>query len=164
MSRAPRGRDAATDPSSDEAAAPRLPAEPLGRWFWAGLVAGAAIIAYGVLGAIGQQADTQPPQLLRFAVGTALAHDLILAPVVTVIGVALARVLPSWLRGPVRGALALTGIVVLFAYPLLRAFGRHPLNDSTLPQDYPRNVAIVVALIWLGAVAMVALRRPGRRE
>jgi len=148
----------------DGAARRALPDEPLGRWFWLALLVGGAIMAYGVVGAIGQQADTQPPQLLRFAVGSLLAHDAVLAPLVTVAGIVAARVLPTWLRGPVRGGLALTGIVVLFSYPLLRAFGRHPLNDSTLPQDYPRNVAVVVALIWIGAASMAVVRwREARR-
>ena len=77
-------------------------------------------------------------------VGTAVAHDAIVAPVVTLVGLALAALLPRWARGPVATAVAASGVVVVFSYPLLRHFGRRADNPSILPLDYPRNVAIVL--------------------
>ena len=119
---------------------------------------GAGIIAYGIWGAFGQEADAQPLRLLRFAIGSLLAHDALIAPVVTVGGIALAHFLPPWLRGPVRGGLAISGIVVLFAWPMLRGYGRHELNDSILPLDYGRNIVIVLGVIWVAAAGMAVVR------
>ena len=85
-------------------------------------------------------------------------HDALLAPLVTVVGLALAWLLPAWLRGPVAAALALSGLVLLFSYPLLRAFGRRPSNPTILPHDYTHNVLFVLAAIWSVALAVVLVR------
>ena len=135
-----------------------LPDEPLGRWFWVGLVIGGAIIAYGIRGAYSEPSVLAPPLLLNYVIRSLLAHDVVVAPVVTIGGLVLARFLPSWLRGPVRGGIAISAIVVLFSYPLLKGFGRRPGNSSTLPLDYGRNVVIVLAIIWVSAAVMAAVR------
>ena len=66
----------------------------------------------------------------------------------TLIGLGLVAPLPRWARGPVTAAVAASGVVLVFSYPLLRHFGRRADNPSILPLDYPRNVAVVLAVIW----------------
>lgn len=154
------------DPSDEGPDAGAVDPGPGGPWFWSGLAIGWAVMAYGVWGIFDQSDLTQPPALARWVLGSAIAHDALLAPPVAVVGVALAFVVPRWLRGPVRAALAVSGIVVLFSYPALRGFGRREGNPSILPLDYTRNVALVLAAIWVVALVTAVWRRaadrPGR--
>ena len=129
-------------------------------WFWLGLAAGWSVMAYGTWGFVSHVA--QPRQTAWWVVGTAVAHDALFAPVVALIGIALIAVLPGWARGPVGFALAASVVVVAFSYPLLRHFGRRVDNPSILPLDYPRNVVMVIGLIWV--VALVALARSFRQR
>ena len=138
--------------------------EPGGRWFWLGLVVGWAVMAYAVWGIFIDHDATNPTGLARWVLGGALAHDLLLAPAVLLLGAVLARWLPGSVRGPITGALALSGIVVLFAFPLVRGYGRHELNPSTLPLDYGTNVAVVVGLIWIAALAIIVVRSARRNR
>ena len=136
-----------------------LDRQPATAWFWLSLAAGWSVMAYGAWGFVSDVG--QPRQTAWWVVGTAVAHDAVFAPAVALVGAALVVVLPRWARGPVGLAMAATVVVAAFSYPLLRHFGRRTDNPSILPLDYPRNVAIVVGLIW--TVALVALVR-GFRE
>lgn len=133
--------------------------------FWVGLVLGWSVMAYAVWGAIQSFPADQQVELATWLLGSALAHDAVLAPVVTVAGLLLARVLPRSVRGPVLGALALSGIVVLFSWSALRGFGRRDANPSILPHDYTTNVTVVIAIVWAVALAVVVVRLArGRRS
>jgi len=134
------------------------PADPLGRPFWIGLAVGGALMGYAIAGAAAAFTPDERLGLLRWLVGAAIAHDALLAPAVTIVGLLLAWVLPSRVRGPVLGALAISAVVVLFSWPALRGYGRRDANPTILPHDAGRNVMIVVALVWLGAAIVVAGR------
>ena len=123
--------------------------------FWAGLVLGWGVMAYGVWGFLHDHRSTVPARTVWWIAGTAVAHDAVVAPVVTLVGLGLAALLPRWARGPVAAAVAASGVVLVFSYPLLRHFGRRADNPSILPLDYPRHVAVVLAVVW--AVAGVGL-------
>jgi hypothetical protein len=133
-------------------------ARSYGWTFWVGLLIGWSLIAYAVWGMWSQQADANPPGLLKWVLGLALLHDAVVAPVVTVAGLLLAAVLPERVRGPVIAALGASVLVVVFAIPLVRTFGKRELNSSTLPLDYSRNLVIVLVVIWAVALAVVAVR------
>jgi hypothetical protein len=107
--------------------------------------------------------DTRPANLARFVVGGALLHDLAVAPVVIVLGVALARAVPGRARAPVQAALAVTAIVALFSYPLVRAYGLAAHNPTSLPHNYTRNLLVVLAVVWAVAAGLAVRRlRPAR--
>jgi hypothetical protein len=136
-----------------------------GPLFWTGLLVGWSVMGFAVVGISNSVwLKDRPVELAVWVLGGLVVHDALLASSVTIIGLLLARLLPRWLRGPVAGAVALSGLVLLFSYPLLRGFGRRESNRSILPLDYDRNVAIVLALIWLAAAAVVVARlvRRGR--
>ena len=132
--------------------------EHLGAAFWVGLAVGATVMAFGLRGLVTELGSGNPFKLAEWVVGLDLVHDLVLAPLVVLAGLALAAVLPPVARGPVGAAAGLTGVVVLFSVPLITAWGRRAGNSSTLPLNYAHNVLIVVALVWIVALGLIAKR------
>jgi hypothetical protein len=136
-----------------------------GPLFWVSAVVGWALIAWGVRGALLHDIDTRPAELARFLLGGALIHDLVVAPLVLFIGLGVARLVPSAWRGAVQAAAIISACAVLFAYPLVRGYGRAANNPTSLPHNYGRNLFLVVAAVWLVTVAVAAVRRwPSRRS
>jgi len=130
-----------------------------GPLFWVSAAAGwVVILGVGLRGILAHSIDTRPANLARFVVGGALLHDLIVAPVVIVLGVGLTRVVPARARAAVQAALVATVVLALFSYPMVRAYGLATNNPTSLPHNYARNLLIVLALVWLAAAA-VAIRR-----
>jgi hypothetical protein len=135
-------------------AAPR----PAGPRFWITAAIGWAIIAWGVVGIFSHSLDTRPANLARFVVGGALLHDLLIAPLVILAGVLVARRVPARARGPVQAAMAISAIVALFAYPLVRAYGLAANNPTSLPHNYGLNLVILLAVVWAAAGVAVLLK------
>ena len=130
-----------------------------GPLFWGSAVAGWALIGWGVRGALHHRIDTRPGQLARFLLGGALAHDLILAPLVLLVGVALARAVPGRWRAPVQAALFISGTMVLFSYPEVRGYAHVLRNPTSLPHDYAANLVVVVGVVIAGTAAVAIGRR-----
>ena len=84
-----------------------------------------------------------------------MLHDAVVVPVVVALGWLASRWLPPAARGPVRGALALSAILVVFAYPLVRRLGARPTNSSALPLHYGPNLALVLGVVWIVTVVLV---------
>jgi hypothetical protein len=137
-----------------------------GRLFWMLLPVGLLLIGWGVLGLLRQAASTVPASWLGWFLGGLLAHDLPLAPAIFAVGLATRR-LPTALRPPVRAALIVSGTLALMSLPLLLGYGRatQPGNTSVLPGDYPANLTIVLAVVWIiaGACALRGLARSRTR-
>ena len=92
---------------------------PPSRWRWLCYAAGAAMIAFGVWGQL-FGADTNPRRYGELLVVSALAHDLVLAPVVVLLGVLSRPVLRGRVRGLVQGAALVGFALLLIAVPTLR--------------------------------------------
>ncbi|MEO7836140.1 MAG: hypothetical protein ABIS21_00685 [Acidimicrobiales bacterium] len=151
--------------------APSLPSAPVepaehGRWFWAGAVAGWGVMAAGVVGLMSESAKTRPANAARWVLGAAIAHDVLVAPAVILLGVLVGRVVPAAFKGIVQSALVMSAMVALFSYPFVRGFGRQAANPSILPRNYATGVAIVLGSIWVVAAVAIAVRvrtAPARR-
>lgn len=127
---------------------------------------GVPVMAYGVRGVFVDAASTKPGELGRWLVGGALVHDLVLVPMVLVVGWALHRLVPA---GPTRRVLtwclATSGVLALVAWPFVRGYGRQASNPSLLARDYGRGLAAYVAVVWLiGATVLVAAAYFRRRR
>lgn len=131
---------------------------PAGARFWISAGVGWGVIGWGVFGIFSNSLDTRPANLATFVVGGALLHDLLVAPVVIVAGVLIARAVPARARGPVQAALVVSGIVALFAWPLVRAYGLAANNPTSLPRNYGLNLLIVLGVVWTAAAAAVILK------
>jgi len=127
--------------------------------FWGSAAAGWALILWGVRGALRHSVDTRPGELARFLIGGALIHDLLVAPVALLAGLAVARVVrPHW-RAAVQAAAVISACVALVAYPLVRGYGRAANNPTSLPHNYGWNLALVVSAVWVVTLAVAAVAR-----
>ena len=139
--------------------APVVRRQPGGWLFWVTAAIGWLIIANGIRGVVVNRIDTRPASLTRFVVGGALVHDLVVAPLVLLAGILLARTLRGRrpLRAVVQAAAIVSALVVLFAYPLVRGYGRASGNPTSLPRNYGAGLAVIVGVVWAVALGVVAL-------
>jgi hypothetical protein len=124
-------------------------------------------MAFGLISLFSRAAATDPPNFAVFFVGLALIHDLVLAPVVIGVAWLLRSVTPRGIRGVLFGALAVSAVVAGFSIPFVAGWGIQPDNPSFLPRDYGLGLVVVLAWVWITAVAIglarVWVRRGGRR-
>lgn len=129
-----------------------------GRLFWPGVALGWIVTTVGVWGLVSDSDRTQPTESVRFVVGAAIVHDLLLAPVVILAGWALAKAVPARARGPVQAALLVSAVVALFSVPFVRGYGRVAPNPSILPRNYAAGLTIILVAIWVATALVVAYR------
>lgn len=119
-----RGSDAAADDGLPTGAGGYPTQHP--KKFWENLALGWVVIAVGIRGLLQNEDSpmaTDPPGWAFLLVKANLAH-LVLVPTVLLIGVAVAHLVPARIRGPIQFGLVLTGVMVLYAYPFVRRYGR----------------------------------------
>jgi hypothetical protein len=155
MSAASRGSSAAA------------PAESGGAGFWIAAVIGAGIMAFGVRGLLQAAPATRPGQVGLSLLGLDLLHDALVAPLVCLIGVVLARWLPRWAGAPVRAGLFASAMAVVVGWAAWRGYGRAhvPDNPTVDPLDYSSAVLTVLVIVWVVTAAWAAIawyrsRRP----
>ncbi|HEY3724120.1 MAG TPA: hypothetical protein VGN59_12275 [Acidimicrobiia bacterium] len=152
--------------TSDSEVEPEPREAPGGAPFWIGAVVGIGIMAYGVKGLLDAAPSTQPNQVGVSLLGLDLLHDAIVAPIVCLVGVLLARLLPRRVRGPVRAGLFASAIVILVGWAALRGYGHDqvPDNPTVDPLNYGTAVLTVLAVVWAGVVIWaIAASWLGRR-
>jgi hypothetical protein len=117
-------------------------------------LAGLAALAWGAVLAVQVAAASARNGIsaVAWVIGPPVVHDAVIAPVVGVVGLLLARTLPGPWRVPVTAAAAVSGVLALIAVPSLwRTFG-----GSVNPGLHDRNYAAGL-LLWLGVLWVVAL-------
>jgi hypothetical protein len=134
-----------------------------GARFWLTAVAGWAVIGFGLHNLFHHHIDTRPRNLTTFVVGGVLLHDLVVAPIVLLIGIGVARAVPRRIRALVQAALIISACVAPFSFPLVRGYAHVLHNPSSLPHNYAANLAVVLGAVWTVTIAIAAfsLRRRG---
>jgi hypothetical protein len=131
-----------------------------GRAFWIAMPIGAALMAFGAVGLIGDMGVGAGVKVGGWLVGADVAHDFVLAPLACLFGAAVARALPRWCRAPVQAALLTSGVLLIVVFPALRGFGRDqvPDNPSVQPLDYTTGTLTALAVVWSAAAVWLGVR------
>jgi hypothetical protein len=120
-------------------------------------------MAFAVRGLLHFHRSTNPWATLKLVVGLDLVHDVVLVPMVLVVGAIVTRLVPGAARRPLVVGLVLSGVVALYAYPFVRGFGRSAATPSRLPNNYATGLITVLAIVWavvvVGAVLGARVRR-----
>ncbi|MDQ7911241.1 hypothetical protein RB614_42805 [Phytohabitans sp. ZYX-F-186] len=107
------------------------------------------------------------PTAWTWLVAGPLLHDLVVAPLVLLTGLAARRLVrhPTYRTWLVR-ALTVSAILLLIAVPLVWRPRPAPPNPGLQDRDYATGLAIWLAALWLGALlgALAARRRDRRRR
>jgi hypothetical protein len=120
---------------------------------------GVAAIGYGGWRLVHLLASTTARRSwATFFLGSLVGHDFLLAPLVVLAGVLLARVLPPLVKAPVQAGLIVTGVLVLVEWPFVRRYGNRPDTPSALPRDYAHGLLLVLALVWAVIAGWVIMR------
>ncbi|MBA2456227.1 MAG: hypothetical protein H0V48_06800 [Nocardioidaceae bacterium] len=122
---------------------------------------GVGALAYGAWLVWGL-GSTQWLAVGKWLAGGVIAHDLLFAPVVVLVGVIAARRLPSYARAPVAIAVVVWGSITLFAIPFLGRFGANATNPTLL--DRPYRLSWLIGLVVVAAAVVVASLLRRRRE
>jgi hypothetical protein len=122
---------------------------------------GLGFVGIGVRGILTHSHDTHPRSWLTWVIAAALAHDLLLAPAIGVVGVLVGRLVPGRARAAVQIGLLVSGcVLVIGVTAVLTPGGRHYFdNSSLLPLAYGRNLVIVLAIVWTVIAIVVRSRR-----
>jgi hypothetical protein len=120
------------------------------------VAAGVAVMAYAVVGLLGDPA-TDPPRQLAFLTAVLVAHDAVFLPLVIGAGALVSRWAPPPLRIPVRVAGIVSLALAVVAMPFVLGFGRRPDDPSALPLDYGRGLLVLLAIVWAAALTPAAL-------
>jgi hypothetical protein len=137
---------------------------PIGRLAVAAI--GIVMIGIGLRGIIDHGADTHPRSWLIWIVAVALGDDLIVIPVLLLIGAVVARVVPSAVRAVVQTAMLISGAVSAVGIVAILASNRriHRNNPSLLPLPYVRNLVVILIAIWLVAAVVMTVILVGHRR
>lgn len=130
-------------------------------WRWPFVLPGLVATGYGVHGLLTAGSRVPLGSWLTWFVGSALLHDLLIAPVWIGLGWLAARVLPPAARPAVVVGATVAGVLALVALPFVLGVGADPENPSFLPREYGRNLLLVDAGVLLFAAlwAAVSTRR-----
>lgn len=125
-------------------------------WRWLFVLPGLAAALYGVYGLLTAGSRVPLGSWLTWFVGSALLHDLVIAPIWIGLGWVAARVLPPAARPAIVVGAAVAGVLALIALPFVLGVGEDPANPSFLPRAYGRNLLLVDAGVLLVAVLWAA--------
>ncbi|MEH3067638.1 MAG: hypothetical protein PGN15_06090 [Aeromicrobium erythreum] len=124
---------------------------------------GVAAIVWGVLLLLDRPDGLV--SVLVWAGGAVLVHDLVVAPLTVVVGLALGRVLPPATRAPALLLLAGWALVTVAVANVLSGQGGKPDNPTLLTGDYGLawGVATLLVALAVGALVVVGVRQERRR-
>lgn len=118
---------------------------------------GVFLIGYGALRMYEQQ-RTALPSLAKWLLGSVLAHDLVIAPVVLGIGWLIKRYVLRRFRAHVQGGLITAGLVLsVAAFMIRRQHTGGPKSLALLQQNYLLNTGILFFVIVGCTVAAYAV-------
>ena len=129
----------------------RRPLRP-GPVAWLVIGIGFGVMTWALLGVFRESERTASTSWFTWVIGAAILHDGLLLPVVFLAGAAFAALRRPALRSALRWAVGVGAIVTLVTLPVVTRVGARPDNDSLLPLDAARNLAVMWGVLLVGAV------------
>ena len=114
---------------------------------WVAIAGGWSLMGWAVAGVLREADRTHPGSWAAWVVGAALVHDLVVLPLVLLVGLVLSGAFPAAWRGPIRAAVTVVAVVGLATWPTVARFGARADNPSILPLPAGRNLAVVAAVV-----------------
>lgn len=131
---------------------------PSGKAFWICAASGWGIIIFGLLGVFAEANRTNPAQFGLWFVGSAIAHDALVAPAAFVTAIIVGKVVPATVRPVVQMGLIVAGSVAIVSLPFVLGLGGQAGNSSALPRNYLGGLLTIQAMV-AGITILAALRR-----
>jgi hypothetical protein len=124
-----------------------------------GIAAGVPFLAVGVYQMVSRDLDIAG--IVTWMAAGVVLHDFVLVPVVFALGAIVRRRAGGGSLAPLEAALIASGILILFSVPALSGKGVSAADPSRLPGDYPVDLAVLLAGVWIvaGCWALLGKRR-----
>ncbi|WP_444947745.1 hypothetical protein [Micromonospora ureilytica] len=117
------------------------------------LVLGAAATAYGGWLLLPQLGTTLP-----WLIGGPVLHDVLVAPLVGLVGLVLGRLVTNRLRlAWITAGLLASATLLLLAVPLLWRPPSAPPNPGLPDRNYPLGLAVGLAVVWAAIVIVLVV-------
>lgn len=126
------------------------------RWTFA--LAGIAALGWGAWLAWEFAARADSIQAALWLVGGPVVHDALVAPVVGVAGLVLARFVPVVWRAPVAVGAVLSAVLGLLALPVLWRPYFVATNPGLHDANYVLGLSIALGVVWVGVTLGGAIR------
>jgi hypothetical protein len=123
-----------------------------GRGLWVGLVIGAPVVAFGIVGLVRHSSVSRVWSVGFWGGGLLALHDAVIVPLVLAVVWAIGRIVPAPYHAPARFAVLGTALAVALAWPGLQMLGNPSHNPTVHPLDYRTALLWVVAAVWAAAV------------
>jgi hypothetical protein len=133
-------------------------------WRWLFLAPGLVAVAVGGYGLWTYLSTTAQISWGIWFVGSALLHDLVIAPLWIGLGWVAAKVLPRPARAPMVVGAAISGSITLVALPFALGFGGDEGDTSFETRDFTVTLLVVVAVVLAISAAWAALRVQRARD
>jgi hypothetical protein len=121
-------------------------------------VLGALTAAYGAWLLWDRQRPDQVWAVVRWFVGGVVLHDVAVAAVVLLAGLALTRWVPPVARAPVAVGAVVLSTVTVVAVPVLLSYGRKADNPTLLDRDYGTGWLVLAGVVVLTTAVAVLVR------
>ena len=132
---------------------------------WVVIAAGWALIGWVVAGVLREADRTHPGSWATWVIGAALVHDLVVLPLVLLVGLGLSNAIPPAWRPPIRAAVTVVVVIGLATWPTVARFGARADNPSILPLPAGRNLVLLAGALLLAALVAGWIRaRRGRSD
>ena len=133
--------------------ADRPPLRP-GPVAWLVIIGGFSVMAWALLGVFREHERTAPASWFTWVIGGAVLHDVVLLPLVLLVGTTFAAISRPGVRSALRWSVAVGAVVTLASIPVLARFGARSDNPSLLPLPYVRNIVILWCVLLIGAAGV----------
>ena len=133
-------------------------------WRWLFLVPGLAAVAVGGYGLWTSLSAAALTSWGIWFVGSALLHDLVIAPVWIALGWLATKVLPRPARAPIVVGAALSGSITLVALPFALGFGGDEGATSFATRDFTVTLLVVVGIVLAVSALWAAVRVQRARD